>query len=235
VTAPPALDAVLLDVGNTLIGMDLELIAELAAAEGVALTLERLARAEAAARPALSRFLGDASASTEAGATLRFYLRTMLTALGYDGDVDDVIPRLAAAVRGVPTVRLWSRVLPGVPDALAALRRSGLRLVVVSNADGTVAEGLTRAGLREHFDGIADSFLVGAEKPDPRIFRHALALAGCAPERALHVGDLYAVDVLGARSAGVRGVLVDPYGDWDGVDCERVRDVPTLARTLLAG
>jgi putative hydrolase of the HAD superfamily len=234
VSAPPV-DAVLLDAGNTLIGMDLELLAGLAADEGVAVTVDRLARAEAAARPAVSRFLAGARESTEAGAARGVYLRAILAALDGGLDLDALVPRLAGAVRRVPTVRLWSRVLPGVPEALARLRAAGLRLVVVSNADGTVEEGLSRVGLRAQLDAIVDSFVVGAEKPDPRIFTYALAQAGTTAARTAHVGDLYAVDVLGARGVGIRGVLLDPYDDWDGVDCERFADLAAFATVLVDG
>jgi putative hydrolase of the HAD superfamily len=228
-------DAVLLDAGNTLIGMDLGLLAGLAADAGVAVTVDRLARAEAAARPTVSRFLAGARESTEAGSARGVYLRAILAGLDGDLDLDALVPRLAEAVRRVPTVELWSQVLPGVPEALMRLRAAGLRLVVVSNADGTVEEGLTRAGLRARLDVIVDSFLVGAEKPDPRIFTHALAQAGTIAARAVHVGDLYAVDVLGARAAGIEGVLLDPYGDWSGVDCARFVDLGAFASALLGG
>jgi putative hydrolase of the HAD superfamily len=135
----------------------------------------------------------------------------------------------------VGTRRLWSQVLPGVPEALARLRAAGLILVVVSNSDGTVEDGLARLGLRHHLCHVVDSAVVGAEKPDPAIFRHALERAGVRPDRTVHVGDLYAVDVRGAWTAGLHALLLDPYGDWDGVDCPRVADVSMLARALLDG
>jgi len=105
--------------------------------------------------------------------------------------------------------------------------------VVVSNSDGTVEEGLGSAGLREHLHHVVDSAVVGAEKPDPAIFRHALDLVGARPDRTLHVGDLFSVDVLGARAAGLRAVLLDPYGDWDDVDCPLATDLRSLAHALL--
>src|SRR5262249_36222093 len=156
-----------------------------------------LARAEAAARPAVSHYL--ASRSSETADTFTFYLRAVLSGLGEEAAAtcDQVAPRLAAELRRtVPTQRLWSRVLPGVRLALAALRARGLRLVAVSNSDGTVEEGLQALHLRQELDYVVDSAVIGIEKPDPGIFRHALALAGCRPESTLHVGDLYAVDVL---------------------------------------
>ena len=125
-------------------------------------------------------------------------------------------------------------VLPGVPEALKKLRAAGLRLVVVSNADGTVEEGLTRGGLRPLLDAVVDSHVVGFEKPDPRIFTHALGLYGSDPARTLHVGDFYAADVAGARAAGVHALLLDPHGDWGELDCPVARDVPEVADRLLS-
>ncbi|HYB13474.1 MAG TPA: HAD-IA family hydrolase, partial [Myxococcota bacterium] len=81
---------------------------------------------------------------------------------------------------------------------------------------------------------VVDSHLVGSEKPDRAIFEHALRLSQSRPERTLHVGDLYHADVVGARRAGLHAVLLDPYGDWEDFDCERARDVPELARRILA-
>jgi HAD superfamily hydrolase (TIGR01509 family) len=89
-------------------------------------------------------------------------------------------------------------------------------------------------GLRPHFHHVVDSAVVGVEKPDPRIFRHALDAVGARPERTLHVGDLYAVDVVGARAAGLHALLLDPHGDWAEVDCARAPDVASVARALVA-
>jgi putative hydrolase of the HAD superfamily len=239
VTAPPPwseIDTVFLDAGNTLVSMDFELLCTVLGAHGVACTPQGLARAEAAARPALSRFLAGASTSTEWPDTFSFYVGAILAALGGEevGVHAALAPQLAADVRRTAaTQRLWSRVLPGVPNALRDLRAAGLTLVVVSNSDGTVEQGMVAAGLRAHLDHVVDSALVGVEKPDPRIFRHALDAVGARPERTVHVGDLYAVDVVGAHAAGLHALLLDPYGDWGDVDCARARDVASLARALV--
>jgi putative hydrolase of the HAD superfamily len=75
---------------------------------------------------------------------------------------------------------------------------------------------------------------VGFEKPDPRIFLHALSRAGARAETTLHVGDLYGPDVEGGRSAGLHTALLDPFGDWEGADCPRYPDVRSLAVALAA-
>ena len=232
----PDLDAVFLDAGNTLITLDHALVCDVLAAAGVTYSAEALARAEAAARPALSAYVGSRGAS-EGQDTFTFYVARILAGLGVETRAaDDLAPRIVHTLRhDVGTRRLWSHVLPGVPAALGALHAAGLRLAVVSNSDGTVEESLSSLGLRDHLDAVVDSAVVGWEKPDAAIFHHALDLVGARPDRTLHIGDLYSVDVLGARGAGLHALLLDPYGDWDGVDCPTVPDLAALVRTLLDG
>ena len=79
------------------------------------------------------------------------------------------------------THNLWESVPEDVPEALARFRRLGLRLVVVSNANGTVRAKLERLGLAAFFDVILDSQEEGVEKPDPRLFERALVRSGADP------------------------------------------------------
>ena len=79
-----------------------------------------------------------------------------------------------------------------------------------------------------------DSHVVGFEKPDPRIFRHALEISGSPAERTLHIGDMYHADVVGARGAGIHALLLDPYDVWTHVDCDRVPDVAAVSRAIVA-
>ena len=122
--------------------------------------------------------------------------------------------------------------LPEAPRALETLRGLGLRLAVVSNSNGTVARLLETLGLAGWLDAVVDSGLVGIEKPDPGIFRHAAAALGVEPAEAVHVGDLYSIDVVGARAAGARAILLDPVGAWRVDDCPKARDVDAAARLI---
>ena len=230
------IDTLFLDAGGTLITMDFALIARELAALGARCEPARLARCEAAARPLVSRAVASGG-STEGRDVFSVYVDLVLRRALELADA----PRAALVKALVPRIRfpgrsldLWSAVLPGVPEALARLRAAGLRLVVVSNADGTVEEGLTRAGLRDHLHAVVDSQVVGFEKPDPRIFHHALGLFGSDPARTLHVGDIYGADIVGARAAGVHALLLDPHGDWGDVDCAVAPSVPALADRLIA-
>jgi putative hydrolase of the HAD superfamily len=129
-------------------------------------------------------------------------------------------------------MNLWEHVPDGAEAALQDLRRLGLRLVVVSNANGRLATVFDRIGLSKYFDCVIDSFLEGVEKPDPRLFQIALSRSGARAERTLHVGDLYHVDVVGARAAGLSAVLYDAAGLYPDCDCPRVRSLQELVQLL---
>jgi putative hydrolase of the HAD superfamily len=105
-------------------------------------------------------------------------------------------------------------------------------LAAVSNANGTVQVLFDRLGFTPLFEVVLDSRVEGVEKPDPAIFRLALERLGEEAGASLHVGDFYHVDVLGARAAGVRPVLVDEAGLYAGADCPRVRSLAELAAHL---
>jgi putative hydrolase of the HAD superfamily len=90
-------------------------------------------------------------------------------------------------------------------------------------------------GLTACLDAAFDSHVEGIEKPDARLFRIGLERAGSAAERTMHVGDLYHVDVVGARNAGIRPMLLDPFELYSGADCPRVRTLAELADGLEAG
>jgi putative hydrolase of the HAD superfamily len=124
---------------------------------------------------------------------------------------------------------LWEVVPPEIPPTLRRLRQLALKLVVVSNSNGTVRAALGRVGLNSQVDFIVDSHEEGVAKPDPRLFRIALARAQARPESTIHVGDMFCVDVLGARAAGLRAMLLDSSGLYASYDCPKVSSLQELA------
>ena len=109
--------------------------------------------------------------------------------------------------------------------ALMTARSHGARVVVVSNWDVSLLEVLERLGLAPLVDAVVTSAAVGARKPEPAIFAHALALAGTASGRARHIGDSLAEDVAGARAFGIRPLLLRR----DGIREPGVRTIAGLA------
>jgi FMN phosphatase YigB (HAD superfamily) len=105
---------------------------------------------------------------------------------------------------------------------------------VVSNSDGRVEQALEAAGLRHLFDVVIDSTLAGVEKPDPRIFQAALEQLGVNPDEVIYVGDLYEIDVLGARAAGIEAVLLVEPGSDSPHDCRTITSIESLVNELLA-
>jgi len=111
-------------------------------------------------------------------------------------------------------------VYPDVLPALDALRDAGVRLAVISNFVWGAPELIHDLELASHFEALVISARVGFQKPNPGIFRHALELMRVAPERALHVGDSYRADVIGARRLGINAVLIGR----GGTDPARLRE-----------
>jgi putative hydrolase of the HAD superfamily len=228
---PPrsALDTVLLDAGGVLVDPEWKRVAEVLGRFGVEVDPEALLAAEPLAKRQLDQPQHIAGSDDARRALL--YYDLVLTGAGCRAVVPD---EAWTAVRAEHArCNFWRRVLPGVPEALAQLREAGLRLAVVSNANGTVVELMEATGLAPYFDAILDSFVEGVEKPDPEIFRRALSRVAGRADRALHVGDLYHVDVAGARAAGIAPALIDSGGLYTDADCPRFASLAALVRALV--
>jgi putative hydrolase of the HAD superfamily len=218
--------AILFDVGNTLHHVDHAWIAACIGGHGHATTAHTVATAEYRAKAAVDAMFRARAAGSDATRQVP-YLEIILETLGVAATAHAAI---ADALREENARHSLWRVQHDDTDAvLAALRARGLILGVVSNADGRVPAALARTGIAPHFAAIIDSHLVGVEKPDPRIFQLALDDCGVRPDEALFVGDIYEVDVAGARAAGMDAVLIDPLGLYGPVDCPRI----TALRDLL--
>ncbi len=207
------LRAVLFDAGNTLVYVDPRRMAELLAAGGGSGDVASVQAAELRARRRLQDRIGDGHVGTEPE-VWRDYFDTLFRAAGVPVERIDEVGR---SVRDAHArEHLWTWVEADARPALEALQRAGYRLGVISNADGRVAGVIERVGLGDLFEFVLDSEVVGAEKPDPRIFEEARRLLGVAAAACLYVGDLYPVDYLGATGAGMDAVLLDPLGLHEG-------------------
>jgi phosphoglycolate phosphatase-like HAD superfamily hydrolase len=136
---------------------------------------------------------------------------------------------------------LWLRVVDGCRAGLRELAETGVRLGIVSNADGLMAQRLREREILQvgpgpgvEVDCVIDSGEVGVMKPDARIFRVALDAMGVAPEDAWYLGDMPAIDVVGARRAGLRPFIIDPLGLHADRDYGSVESLSALAALVRA-
>ena len=202
------------------------------AKHGVQVSPDALVRADPRARRELDD-MGVIGGTTDAARGWLFF--DMVLAHAGTGRSPATAAALAELHQYHQASNLWEYVPPHVVPALEALRARGLKLVVVSNANGTLLAHMERLGLTARFDYILDSHDEGVEKPDPRFFFIALERSGARKETTIHVGDLYHVDVVGARNAGLRGVLLDEAGLRPDADCPRVRSLDGLVGEIAAG
>jgi len=93
---------------------------------------------------------------------------------------------------------------------------------------------LRHVGLRDYFQAVFDSAVMGVEKPHPEIFQLALASAKVAANDAVFVGDTNATDVGGAQLAGLHGVLIDRINAYPHAECPRITSLPELDSVLAA-
>lgn len=220
--------AVLFDAGNTLIWLDHPFIVQVLREHGVDATVEQLMEAEYG-----SKLLMDEMAragTTDERTRGQIYFAEIFRTVGA---AESAFPSLAQRMFARHAERnLWGNVRERTAETLDELRRRGYRLGVISNADGRVEKLLESVGLRPHFEMVIDSGVVGIDKPDPRIFHLAAERMGIDPAEAVYVGDIYEIDVQGARAAGMQGILIDPLWMWNDRDCHRIRALHDLLDIL---
>jgi putative hydrolase of the HAD superfamily len=230
--ARPSVRAVIFDAGNTLLRMNYRIIADHLRTRGRVTSQDLVEEAELRARVRLDPHLAPGASSTESAVTHGRYLRYLLEHLDITDEAE--IDAIARWRRGYNLpVGLWNRADPEALGAIRRVREAGLVAGVISNSNGSVRSILEETGLAAHLHFIIDSSVVGVEKPDPRIFHLGLREAGVAPAEAVYVGDLYSVDVLGARAAGLDGILLDPRGFWAPRDCRLARGLDEAVRLAL--
>jgi putative hydrolase of the HAD superfamily len=228
----PVLETVFLDAGGVLLFPNWSRIEAALARHGVDVTAEQIARAEPRARKQLDDRRTIGTTTDASRGWLFFDLILEQAGVTLSSQTSAALVELHAYHQAH---NLWEFVPDDVRPALAALRDHGLTLVVVSNANGTLRAHMERLGLAAYVDVVIDSCDEGVEKPDPRLFEIALTRAGARPDSTIHVGDLYQVDVVGARAAGVRGVLLDETGLHADADCDRVSSLSELVERVKAG
>jgi len=112
-----------------------------------------------------------------------------------------------------PAKNLWRMPIAGMFELCLELQSKGVKLGILSNSEGRLAELIDELGKTALFPVIIDSGRVGIDKPDRRIFELAAEHLGEKTSELIHVGDSWEADVMGAVGAGARAIW---FGAFDG-------------------
>ena len=220
-----AIEAVLFDAGGVLLLPDPTVIGPLLAPYGADASIGSLVRAHYAA-------MRSQDVDGQVHDDWHVYDAAYVRACGIPEHEREEAALVLGATR---TAHLWRWPIVESVVALRSLHESGVPIGVVSNAAGQIESVLGRFGVCQVGEGegvpvviIVDSTIVGVAKPDPAIFSFALEVLDVKPEHIAYVGDSYANDVVGARAAGMRPFLLDPYDDHAGAEYDRIKTVADL-------
>ncbi len=222
-------DAIFFDIGNTLFFYNYDFLRDLLSDRfGVAISSQEL---EEAHQATLESVIRDGLPGKGQDVLWRETYRRWFERIHMD---EDRIQDAMNAVRTHPFRHLfWARADEGTRETLDWFRERGMKLGVISNAEGQIKRLLEHTALDSRFEVILDSGVEGVAKPDKRIFERAAAAMGVSAERSIYVGDLYDVDVLGSKGAGMTPILVDRHGRKPDAECMTVAKIAELPKLPL--
>lgn len=219
-----AIEVIFFDVGGTLLFPDHDKTLVPLWNRGVHPTQEQLLAAERTARKQMDQRVSQ-TAKVDQSYWDSYYSQLLTELQVHDNALH------AELVKLVRTSANWSRMRPGTFETLASLKRK-YRLAVISNSDGQMEKRLTSLGFDPYFENVTDSGKVGHEKPAPQIFQAALSALSVSADRTLYVGDIYAIDYLGAQKAGLNALLIDIAGVYSATDLPRIGSLAELQPKL---
>ena len=219
-----SIEVIFFDVGGTLLFPDHEKTLIPLWNRGLRPTEAQLLVAERAARKEMDQLISQ-TVKVDQSYWDTYYSR-LLNEIGVN---DDALH--GQLVKLIRTSANWSRMRPGTFEVLASLKRK-YRLAVISNSDGHMGERLASLGFGPYFQNVTDSGNVGHEKPALQIFQAALGAMSVQADRALYLGDIYAIDYLGAQKAGMKPVLMDIAAVYSQTDLPRIDSLAGLEPCL---
>jgi len=119
-----------------------------------------------------------------------------------------------------------------VRPAFAELKSRGIKLGLITNAEQSQAP-FEALGLYDHIDYIITSPDEGIGKPAHHIFWAALRKAGVKASEAIHVGDQYDIDIVGAQGVGIKALLLDRNNILEEInDCPKINSLSEITNYL---
>ncbi|MBL7924395.1 MAG: YjjG family noncanonical pyrimidine nucleotidase [Bacteroidia bacterium] len=146
-----------------------------------------------------------------------------------DFNIDDDRMANEIADRFVKRTPFKKHLIPGTKELLDSLHPDYRLNIITNGFSETQHIKLRESGIAGYFDHVIISEEVGVHKPDPKIFHHALQIAGAASAgNCMMIGDTFQTDVFGALNAGLQAVHYAPSGSMK-------HDAPVITITSLRG
>lgn len=217
--------AVFFDFYGTLVGWQPsagEIQRAAAAAEGLEVDANRVELAY----PTANAFLNKGNAESllrdrpeaDRDAFFAEFEQLLLSTAGYDVSIEAAWA-IWLKVRATPKeFALYPDALP----AVEALHQEGFTIGVISNIGTELPDHVHNVGLGPYVAVTVSSGEVGVAKPHPAVFEAALRKAGVSAAEAVHVGDGYDSDVVGAANAGLHAIYLTREGAMDAPDATAV-------------
>lgn len=137
-----------------------------------------------------------------------------------------------ALIKVYRTKECW-HLMPGCMDLIKTMHDAEKKVGVISNSDPSLEEVLKEMDLLDKFDFIITSYEAGFPKPHKTIFQRALDVYKVQPHEALHIGNTYEIDYVGARDAGFSSLLITPE-ETDIKKAEPTQGYKNIADLLIA-
>ena len=220
---------VFFDAGNTITYLDVEWIIKRLRRDGWEIDAPGLFYGQCAAAYEASRLALLKKYATDSDRHIPYFSRVLeLAGIPVDFTADCARILLEEHKSRI----LWRTVPDYARRTVEELYKRGYILGVISNTDGRLKSLLDSVELTRYFRCIVDSAVEGVEKPDPEIFKRALEAVGQDAGHCIYVGDIYAIDIEGARRAGLTGVLIDPLYLHEEFDCLKIPRISDLLGML---
>ena len=159
------------------------------------------------------------------------YNQVLLDAMGVE-DYGDRAHRIQDCFEDYRPVDV---LFPETPEVLRSLKEEGYVLGLVSNRDSDLGPLVNQYGIAEYFTFTLSGGQAKSFKPDARIFRLALEMAGHPlVSQTLYVGDNYYADALGAQSVGIEALLIDPRDIFKDLYDKRVKQLNEVLEFIRA-